>query len=301
MGRAGRCSEFTHFKPNDNRSSDEPLPCSGCVLLQYIFFFSFPLWGFSRALPTWLQETLQFQLWLFILAAVNPPNAYLLLYQPCLDIWGLDMILVLIWHLMFCHRFFKSIQTPQLWVCALQSWWEQLVAPHPENINSERRRSDDLFWLYWFWWLSWEEKALVRLLEEPSTLRISCQCTSLSSLPVLEQRNQSSASCCPWGWELLKIPLLLLNVSSLGGNTAAALCNEWGIDVKCKKNWGGKKKGRTTEQPSEMSMQISYWINRVEEKYMFWPSAEKHVAWFSSWPGVNQNSLSLIQWKWQES
>lgn len=52
----------------------------------------------------------------------------------------------------------------------------------------------------------------------------------LSSLPISEQQNQSSASCAPLGWELLQIPLVLLNVSSLGGNTAAALCNEGGVD-----------------------------------------------------------------------
>lgn len=53
----------------------------------------------------------------------------------------------------------------------------------------------------------------------------------IAFIPALEQQNQSSASRGPSGWELLKIPLLLLNVSSLGGNAAAAaLCNEWGID-----------------------------------------------------------------------
>lgn len=124
-------SGFTHFKPIDNISFDEAFPSSGYMSLQYFCFFSFTLWGFSRASPTWLQENLQFQLILLTLAAFNSPNACLLLCQPCLRIWWLDMMLFLILHLLFCYRFLKSIHTPRLWGCALQSWWEQLMAPYP--------------------------------------------------------------------------------------------------------------------------------------------------------------------------
>lgn len=156
-----------------------------------------------------------------------------------------------------CPRFLRSSHTPSSGGNSSQNI---------QNINFESR-SDDLLCLHWFWWLLWEGKALVELLEEPSTSRIYCQCTLLSSLPILEQQNQSSASRGPLGWELLKIPLLLLNVSSLGGNTSAALCVERGIDDM----WSAKKTGkkRTTEQPSEISMQISYWINWVSKNIYF--------------------------------
>lgn len=32
-------SGFTHFKPNDTRSCDEPFPCSGCMSLHYFLLF----------------------------------------------------------------------------------------------------------------------------------------------------------------------------------------------------------------------------------------------------------------------
>lgn len=50
------------------------------------------------------------------------------------------MMLLLIWHPMFRYRFLKSIHSPRLWACALQSWWEQLPNPEYSLGGEERRR-----------------------------------------------------------------------------------------------------------------------------------------------------------------